>query len=180
MDPQHERLLVLVQQARRERGLAKQKDFIKATGLGRTTIQRFERGEHLSDTAYRSIDWALGWMAGSCLLILEGGEAILRDDQPAPAPAETADPMAALRDRLPLRVVHELERGKVYDTLSYDLTPDGGARVITVVIVDHGSEAEISDPVERAKVERAWSIEQRRLRGLPRLAPEPGDSEEDG
>lgn len=181
MDPNHERLLKLVREARRELGLEKQKDFVTATGLGRTTIHRFESGEHLSDTAYRSIDWTLHWTAGSCAAVLAGGDPTPLDETPPnPAdaePTEAGDPYQ-LSGRLPASVLDELAAGEVYATDIHDLSQDGGITLITVAVRRPGEPGEQISPEQRRRNFRAWSRIQRQLNGLPPLEWEPGDPEE--
>lgn len=80
MDPHYERLLKLVSEARKHRGLDKQADLIKASGLSRSTARRFERGESVDETSLRKISRAVGWTPDSAQDVLEGGE-------PTPAPA---------------------------------------------------------------------------------------------
>lgn len=167
--------------AAREAKTWTQDDLVRESALGRSTIQRLESGKQTaypSRATIQALERTLGWAPGSVRSILGGGEpTYLGDEASTDDPADTW--LASLRDRLPLRVVHQLEDGSIYDTLTYDLTPDGGARVISVVIVDHGADPELTDPVQRAKIGRAWSIEQRRLLGLPKLKWEPGDPPED-
>lgn len=176
MDPRVERLLQLVHEARRERGLVKQLDFVERTGLGRTTIQRLQRGERLSETAYRSIDWALGWVAGSCIAVLNGGEPTVADTRPASAPDEPPR-LPPLADRLPKLVLKELEDGVIYAVETYDLTQDGGLRLVAVAIRDPDKPP--MDPEQLRRETRAWLRTQRRLRGMAPLPWEPGDPVED-
>lgn len=176
MDPGHERLLKLVREARRQQGLEKQKDFVDATGLGRTTIHRFESGERLSDTAYRSIDLALHWSIGSSVAVLGGGEPTPRDKSAAAStpPAEPSDPLTGL----PASVLDELNTGEVYATEIHDLSQDGGITIITVAIRPRGEPGEPVSPEQRRRNFRAWSRVQRKLNNLPPLEWEPGDPEE--
>lgn len=172
MDPNHERLLRLVREARHALGLGKQRDFVEATGLGRTTIQRFERGERLSDTAYRSIDWALHWIAGSCVAVLEGG-----NPSPLDSPTSPAEPSDRLTG-LPASVLDELAGGEVYATDIHDLSQAGGITLITVAVRRPGEVGEQISPEQRRRDFRAWSRVQRQLNGLPPLEWEPGDPDE--
>lgn len=166
MDPHHERLVRLVTEAREARGLTKQADFIRATGLGKTTVYRFERGERLSDTAYRSIDWAIGWKAGSCVAVLDGGEPSLAESASAsPIPPErserTVEPFVPLAERLPMSVRHQLENGEFYDADTYDLTPDGSMRILVIGIRDP------DQPVNAEQLAReyeAWKRKRAELR----------------
>jgi len=74
MDAHHERLLKLVTEARKGLGLDKQADLIKASGLSRSTVRRFERGESIDETSLRKISRAIGWTPDSALDVLAGGE----------------------------------------------------------------------------------------------------------
>lgn len=85
MEPHHERLLRLATQAREARGLERQTDLIKSTGLSRSTVHRFESGEAVSETALRKISQAVGWTPGSAQEVLAGGE---------PTPASLAAPQS--------------------------------------------------------------------------------------
>lgn len=177
MDPGHERLLQLVREARREHGLTKQRDFVQATGLGRTTIHRFESGERLSDTAYRSIDWALHWNAGSSVAVLDGGEPSPRDESAPTAPyAESSDSQQITG--LPASILDELADGEVYATDIHDLSQDGGITLITVAVRRVGEPGQQISPEQRRANFRAWSRVQRQLNNLPPLEWEPGDPEE--
>lgn len=76
MDNPRERLLALVAEAREARGLGRQADLVKATGLSRSTVHRFEQGEPVSETALRRISEAVGWKPDSAQDVLAGGEPI--------------------------------------------------------------------------------------------------------
>jgi transcriptional regulator with XRE-family HTH domain len=167
MEPNHERLLRLVDEARTRLGLAKQAKFIEATGLGKTTVRRFEQGETLSEPTLRTISLAVGWTRDSARAVLEGGEPTLAT--PAPTPDGTPDqqpaPLAALAARLPASTIHELENGELFATDTYDLTTDGGLRLFTVVIRTPDQEPRSPEQV-KAETE-AWYRTQRELRQRP-------------
>ncbi|GAA2199785.1 MULTISPECIES: helix-turn-helix domain-containing protein [Streptomyces] len=48
----------------------------QAAGISKDTWHRVEEGEAVRDSTYAKIDKALGWAAGSCLVIAEGGEPV--------------------------------------------------------------------------------------------------------
>lgn len=163
MDPNYERLLRLVAEAREPLGLTKQAKFIDATGLGKTTIHRFERGEPLSDATLRTISLTVGWTRDSAKAVLNGGEPTIAMGAPTGDEAERPPaPLASLADRLPQSMVHELENGELFATDVHDLTLDGGLRVFTVVVRTPGQEPRSA---EQVKVEtEAWYRHQRELR----------------
>ncbi|MGW5430418.1 hypothetical protein ACWET9_24880 [Streptomyces sp. NPDC004059] len=45
-----------------------------AAGVVRNTWKRVEEGQEVQDSTYARIEKALGWVAGSCIAIAEGGE----------------------------------------------------------------------------------------------------------
>ncbi|WP_075737561.1 helix-turn-helix domain-containing protein [Streptomyces acidiscabies] len=61
-----------------------------AAGITKDTWQRVEEGRPVRDTSYAKIDAALGWAAGSCLIVAEGGEPLLGE-------AGAATPVHAMR-----------------------------------------------------------------------------------
>jgi transcriptional regulator with XRE-family HTH domain len=178
MEPNHERLLKLVREARREKGISKQNAFIEATGLGRTTIQRFERGERLGDASYREIDWALGWAAGSCVAVLNGGEPTSVQVADASVSDEVPAPLPPLKDRIPVRVRLEVEGGELLDAERYDLTQGNGARIVTFLLIDPEEPGKPHNHEELRRTVREWERFKRRQRGLKPLPWEPGDPDE--
>ena len=79
MDAHHERLLKLVSETRKHLGLDKQADLIKASGLSRSTVRRFEQGESIDESSLRKISRALGWAPDSAQDVLNGGEPTLAE-----------------------------------------------------------------------------------------------------
>lgn len=98
MDTHRERLLRLATEAREELGLERQADLIKATGLSRSTVHRFEQGEVVSETALRKISQAIRWTSSSAQDVLAGGE-------PTPIPEASETDQAA-------RLEHRYRRGE--------------------------------------------------------------------
>lgn len=88
MDAHHERLLKLVSEARKQLGLDKQADLIKASGLSRSTVRRFEQGESIDESSLRKISRAIHWTPDSAQDVLNGGD-------PTPAKPTAADPSKA-------------------------------------------------------------------------------------
>lgn len=86
MDSRHERLLRLVSEARSALGLDKQADLIRASGLSRSTVRRFERGEPIDETSLRKLSRAIRWTPDSAQDVLAGGEPTLA---PAAGPVDT-------------------------------------------------------------------------------------------
>lgn len=74
MDAHHEQLLKLVSEARKRLGLDKQADLIKASGLSRSTVRRFEQGDSIDESSLRKISRALGWTPDSAQDVLNGGQ----------------------------------------------------------------------------------------------------------
>jgi transcriptional regulator with XRE-family HTH domain len=150
-------------------------------GVHPATIKNYEAGDRAYNKIPKSVallETALGWGAGSALAILKGGEPTLLPEDSAPAaPIEKSG--VALADRLPTRIVHELQSGEIFDTWTYDLSSDGAGRVriISVVIRDHDDPPGDDDYEKRRRDARASEQAQRRMRGLKPLPWEPGDPE---
>jgi transcriptional regulator with XRE-family HTH domain len=80
MDSARERLVRLVAEARDECGLRQQEDLVRATGLSRSTVHRFEQGEPVSETTVRKISVAVNWTPESGQAVLAGGNPTLADE----------------------------------------------------------------------------------------------------
>lgn len=74
MDSQHERLLELVAERRKALGLDRQADLIRASGISRSTMHRFLRGESIDETSLRKISRGLKWAPDSAQDVLAGAE----------------------------------------------------------------------------------------------------------
>lgn len=70
-----ERLAAAIVEARKAKGWS-QDDLIRESGLGRSTIQRLERGRQQvppNKATIQSLERALGWLPGSVEAVLRGG-----------------------------------------------------------------------------------------------------------
>lgn len=83
MDSNRNRLLGLVSARRAEAGLSRQVDLVRATGLSKSTIHRFERGGSIDESSMRDISRAIGWTADSAADVLAGGQPTLASDYEA-------------------------------------------------------------------------------------------------
>jgi hypothetical protein len=70
-----ERLATLVQKRRTELRLGIE-PAAKLGGISKDTWKRVEAGQKVWDRSYAGIDTALRWDAGSCLIVLAGGEPV--------------------------------------------------------------------------------------------------------
>lgn len=94
MDSHHERLLKLVAERRKDLGLDRQADLIEASGLSRSTIARFLRGESIDETSLRKLSRAIKWTPDSAQDVLEGREPTLATAAPVPAAVYYRDPVS--------------------------------------------------------------------------------------
>ncbi|MGW6872841.1 hypothetical protein ACWGHA_10960 [Streptomyces xanthophaeus] len=78
-----DRLAAAARKRRRDLGLALTDVTAKAGGTSKGTWQRVEKGEAIRATNYVKIDGLLQWAPGSCLAILDGGEAVPVDPSKA-------------------------------------------------------------------------------------------------
>lgn len=100
----YERLARAIVAAREAKGMS-QDDLIRESGLGRSTIQRLERGEGRAKPGRQTrqvLERVLSWGEGSVLLILAGGD-------PTPGPD------VERYTREPMSDVNELIRDIVWD-----------------------------------------------------------------
>ncbi|MFB6955539.1 hypothetical protein ACFCYB_00530 [Streptomyces sp. NPDC056309] len=58
-----------------------------AAGVTRNTWKRVEEGQEVRESTYAKVDKALGWAAGSCADVAEGGRPALVDESGIAAPA---------------------------------------------------------------------------------------------
>lgn len=98
-----ERLKNAVKARRLELGLARKKAAEDLAGISKDTWQRVEDAKQVRDMNYAKIDQTLGWAVGSCILIAEGGEAVLAE------PSE-ADPTVTLARITPAEREARIER----------------------------------------------------------------------
>lgn len=141
MDPHRERLLKLVGERRKELGLDRQADLIKASGLSRSTWHRFLRGEPVDETSLRKLSRGLKWDPDSAQTILAGGE-------PTPAPAA-----AEIYEREP---VTDGERAAKFRNAVFDAfvvaspdTPAATVNEIANLLLDAAMNAGFSAPRRR-------------------------------
>jgi DNA-binding XRE family transcriptional regulator len=161
MSEHWERLGRLLKGAREAQGLA-QVELGHAIGVKRGAIGNIESGASSRVTpTLRAYARRVGWTESSIEDVLAGGEPTM--EQP---PVETVSqpreegrggPLA----RVPERLLQELTDGVVVDTDVLDLTPDGSAAVLMLVVERDGLD---TDPEQLARDLRAWSRKQREIR----------------
>jgi transcriptional regulator with XRE-family HTH domain len=143
-------------------------------GADRNTIRRIEQGKARRVT-YTITKFAreVGWTAGSIEAVLAGGEPTLVADetgQAASSHSRLEDPRPdgarqELLDRLPDRVLQELADGRVIDTDVIDLTEDGSAAIMALVVEREGATA----PPDQVRADLlAWGRTQREFRRIVR------------
>lgn len=147
------RLAAAIRAAREAAGL-RQIDLARRAGISEGTVQNLESGEPRSrmPQSLAKVEPHLGWAKGSGLSILRGGE-------PTPASAVHGAPAAPggegrdrLREKLPLRVVDELESDDpLLDSQVIQLPGLPGARMTVVV---HGSPGATPEEIQEALL--AW------------------------
>lgn len=158
---QWSRLAAAIRSAREARGLT-QAGLARLAGVAENSVQNLEDTDRRPSRMPQSlakVEPHLGWAEGSGQAILRGGEATL-----APAPAAdrraTAD---RLRDKLPLRVVDELESDDaLIDSQVIQLPGTDGARMTVVV---HGRPDATPQQIQDALL--AWRRAERKLQRLP-------------
>lgn len=98
------RLGGLAKARRVELGLGIKKAAAQA-GISKETWSRLESGRPLRDLSYQKIERVLGWAAGSCTLVLDGGEPIaVEASQAAPDVTLAEVPSPELTDAMELSV----------------------------------------------------------------------------
>ncbi|MER7053385.1 helix-turn-helix domain-containing protein [Streptomyces sp. NPDC017454] len=157
-----------IKAARETRGL-RQIDLAERAGVSEGTVQNLEGGETRSrmPQSLAKVEPHLGWEPGSGLAVLRGGDPVL-----TPVAHEVSADLKAgkdrLRDKLPLRVVDELESDDpLLDSQVIQLPGIPGARMTVVV---HGSPDATPEEIQEALI--AW---RRAERSLQRLPDSPGD-----
>lgn len=109
------RLAMLVKARRLELGMRSQKALATSVGIATRSVGSVERGEYVGESTLLEIDRALGWEAGSCQVVLDGGEPVLvatvRTDQELMSD-ELRENLRVLKRAMPypefVRVVAEL------------------------------------------------------------------------
>lgn len=104
-----------------------------AIGVGRSTIQKIERGEGDQTTATTVHAYArfLGWTDDSVERVLRGGKPVMRADTEHAPPVEV--PSESDLDLTP-GVAYELRAGKTVDSLVFNLGPDDEDGHLIVVV----------------------------------------------
>lgn len=160
---QWSRLAAAIRSAREARGLT-QDGLARLAGIAENSIQNLEdvnRRPTRMPQSLAKVEPHLGWAAGSGRAILRGGEAT-----PAPIEESVADRRATadrLRDKLPLRVVDELESDDaLIDSQVIQLPGTDGARMTVVV---HGRPDATPQQIQDALL--AWRRAERKLQRLP-------------
>lgn len=162
--PQWAKLATAIRAAREARGLS-QVALAELAGISEGSVQNLEDVDRLPRRTPQSlakVEPHLGWAAGSGLSILQGGE-------PTPAPvtheasAELSAGKGRLTDKLPLRVVDELESDDpLIDSQVIQLPGTDGARMTVVV---HGRRGATPEEIQAALI--AWRRAERNLQRLP-------------
>lgn len=76
MTSHRDRLVRLVAEAREPLGLRRQVDFVKASGLSKSTVGRFEQGQPVDAETLRTISRTVKWTAESAQEVLAGGDPV--------------------------------------------------------------------------------------------------------
>jgi DNA-binding XRE family transcriptional regulator len=157
-------LATAIRAAREARGL-RQIDLAELAGVSEGSVQNLEDVDRRPSRMPQSlpkVEPHLGWAGGSGIAILHGGK-------PTPAPVASdasAEPPASkrtLRDKLPLRVVDELESDDaLIDSQVIQLPGTDGARMTVVV---HGRADATPEEIQEALL--AWRRAERNLHRLP-------------
>jgi transcriptional regulator with XRE-family HTH domain len=157
------KLATAIRAARDARGLS-QGALAELAGVSEGSVQNLESGKPRSrmPQSLAKIEPCLGWVAGSGVAILNGGE---------PTQAPTAHEASAghrgvdgkLRSKLPLRIVDELESDDpLLDSAVIQLPGVDGARMTVVV---HGRPDATPQQIQEALL--AWRRAERKLHRLP-------------
>lgn len=86
----------------------------QAAGVSKDTWQRVEEGEPVRESTYVKIDRALGWAAGSCFLVAEGGSPVFIDTSDArPSTAAPSAPQGKVNADAVRRAAFEAARAKL-------------------------------------------------------------------
>jgi transcriptional regulator with XRE-family HTH domain len=167
-DRQWGRLAAAVRAAREARGL-RQIDLATLAGISQGSVQNLEdpsRRPGRMPQSITKVEPHLGWAAGSGMAILKGGEPT------ASTPAPTTGDRDKLRDKLPLRIVDELESDDpLLDSTVIELPGIEGARMTVVV---RGNPNATPEQIQEALLawRRAW-LRLQRLTGDNGDGPEP-------
>ena len=138
-----------------------------ALGVGRSTVQKMERGEggQVTVTTVRGYARLLGWTDASVDQVLAGGKPVLASEAPGdsgPAPALGLSPA----------VEYELRSGETVDSQVFNLGPDEDDGHIIVVV--QGKKGMSPEQLERIAA-RSRAV-RRRLQGIGAEADEVAES----
>lgn len=86
------------------------KDAAEAGGITKDTWQRIEEGQPARPRSYRGVERALGWAAGNCLVIAEGGEPVLVDAADGTSSTITPTPTGRLSAEVVRKAAYEAVR----------------------------------------------------------------------
>lgn len=163
------RLAGAIRKAREDRGLT-QPQLAARADVSEGSVQNLESGKPRSrmPQTLAKVEPHLGWAAGSGRIILDGGEPVPASESPqVPSAEREAD---ALRKKLPLRIVDELESDDpLLDSAVIQLPGTSGARMTVVV---HGTPDATPQQIQDALL--AWRRAEESLRRFP------DDGDDDG
>jgi transcriptional regulator with XRE-family HTH domain len=152
-----------IRAAREARGLT-QVNLAELAGISEGSVQNLEGGSPRSriPQSLAKVEPHIGWSTGSGIAILHGGE---------PSPASSTDEehegaqrgKDTLREKLPLRIVDELESDdSLLDSAVIQLPGLSGARMTVIV---HGQPDATPEQIQEALL--AWRRAERNLHRLP-------------
>lgn len=164
---QWRRLATAIRAAREARGLS-QEALAELAGVAEGSVQNLEGGKPRSrmPQTLAKLEPHLGWAEGSGRLILDGGDPILSGSSRSGGESDEGK----LRNKLPLRIVDELESDDpLLDSAVIQLPGTKSARMTVVVHGDPGA-----TPQEIQEALLAWRKAEQSLRRLP-----DGDGDDD-
>ncbi|MEU0847657.1 helix-turn-helix domain-containing protein [Streptomyces flaveolus] len=153
-----------IRAAREARGL-RQIDLAERAGISEGSVQNLEGGEPRSrmPQSLAKVEPHLGWAAGSGLAVLRDGEPTLIPVTHEATATLSAGRKDRLREKLPLRVVDELESDDpLLDSQVIQLPGIPGARMTVVV---HGPTDASPEEIQEALI--AWRRTESKLHRLP-------------
>lgn len=154
------RLAATIRSAREARGL-RQIDLAELAGISEGSVQNLEDPDRRPSRMPQSVakvEPHLGWTAGSAATVLRGGEPTLVETPSA----RERDSKGGLREKLPLRIVDELESDDpLLDSTVIELPGVDGARMTVVV---RGNPNATPEQIQEALL--AWRKAERRLQRL--------------
>jgi DNA-binding XRE family transcriptional regulator len=157
-------LAAAIRAAREARGL-RQIDLAEVAGISEGSVQNLEDPERRPSRMPQSltkVEPHIGWAPGSGLAILHGGKPTLAS-VPSEAGAKPSTARRTLRDKLPLRVVDELESDDaLLDSQVIQLPGTSGARMTVLV---HGRPDATPEEIQEALL--AWRRAERKLHRMP-------------